>query len=138
MEDNHGLLGLSDHSPAELIELQFGVSKRTFKMAIGKLYKERKIVIEDSGIRLATEADQKSSVNKDLKKEAKKESGKDARKPAKEQNASAQKAQKTGKKKEENNQDQADKKPAEKKSAPKVYRNPKTKTEKTLSLKKKS
>lgn len=146
MEDNHGLLGLSDHSPAELIELQFGVSKRTFKMAIGKLYKERKIVIEDSGIRLATEADQKAVVNKDLKKEAKKESGKDARKPAKEQKTSAAKTQKaekpdtkkTGTKKEERNQDQADKKPAEKKSAPKVYRNPKTKTEKTLSLKKKS
>jgi len=138
MEESHGRLNLNDHSPAELIELQFGVSKRTFKMAIGKLYKERKIVIEETGIRLATEADQKSAVNKDLKKEAKKESGKDARKPAKEPKSSAQKAQKAGKKKEENNQDQADKKPAEKKSAPKVYRNPKTKSEKTLSLKKKS
>ncbi len=129
MEDNHGLLGLSDHSPAELIELQFGVSKRTFKMAIGKLYKERKIVIEDSGIRLATEAEQKAAVNKDLKKEL----AKDARKPAKEQKTSAPKTQKAGTKKEERNQDQTDKK-----SAPKVYRNPKTKTEKTLSLKKKS
>ncbi|MCD8520867.1 MAG: S1-like domain-containing RNA-binding protein [Saccharospirillaceae bacterium] len=146
MEDNHGRLGLSDHSPAELIELQFGVSKRTFKMAIGKLYKERKIIIEDNGIRLATEADQQAAVNKSLTKYPKKAPGKNAIKPPEAQKSSAPKAQKSEKpvakkpdrNKEDKHRDQADQKAAEKKSAPKVYRNPKTKTEKTLSLKKKT
>jgi len=53
LEEGNGTLGLGDHSPADLIELHFGVSKRTFKMAIGKLFKERKIIIEEDGIRLA-------------------------------------------------------------------------------------
>ncbi len=51
VEDGNGFLALSDKSPAELIEMHFGVSKRAFKMAIGKLYKERKITIESKGIR---------------------------------------------------------------------------------------
>lgn len=51
VEEGNGFLALSDKSPAELIEMHFGVSKRAFKMAIGKLYKERKIVIESKGIR---------------------------------------------------------------------------------------
>ena len=41
---------MSDRSPADLIEMHFGISKRAFKMAIGKLFKERKIVILDDGI----------------------------------------------------------------------------------------
>lgn len=53
LEEGNGFLALSDKSPAELIEMHFGVSKRAFKMAIGKLYKERKIVIETKGIRSA-------------------------------------------------------------------------------------
>ncbi len=51
VEAGNGFLALSDKSPAEMIEMHFGVSKRAFKMAIGKLYKERKIVIESKGIR---------------------------------------------------------------------------------------
>ncbi len=51
VEEGNGFLSLSDKSPAELIEMHFGVSKRAFKMAIGKLYKDRKIVIESKGIR---------------------------------------------------------------------------------------
>ena len=51
VEDGNGFLALSDKSPAELIEMHFSVSKRAFKMAIGKLYKDRKIVIESKGIR---------------------------------------------------------------------------------------
>lgn len=48
-----GNIPLSDKSSAEDIEAYFGVSKRVFKMAIGKLYKEKKIIIEKEGIRLA-------------------------------------------------------------------------------------
>ena len=42
----------SDKTPAEDIRETFGVSKKAFKQAIGALFKERKIVIEDHGIRL--------------------------------------------------------------------------------------
>ena len=52
LEASGGRLGLSDRSPAELIEMHFGVSKRVFKMAIGQLYKERKIIIEADAITL--------------------------------------------------------------------------------------
>lgn len=48
-----GFLPIHDKSSPELIRSKFGVSKRAFKQAIGTLYKERKILIEDNGIRLA-------------------------------------------------------------------------------------
>jgi len=64
LEDSGGTLGLNDYSPAELIEMHFGVSKRAFKMAVGKLYKERQIVIEDNGIRLASEDERNAARQK--------------------------------------------------------------------------
>jgi predicted RNA-binding protein (virulence factor B family) len=50
LHESGGSLGLGDHSPADLIELHFGVSKRAFKMAMGKLFKQREIVIIPEGI----------------------------------------------------------------------------------------
>lgn len=50
-----GFLDIGDKSPADIIEKRFGVSKRAYKMAIGKLYKERLIDIEAGGIRLKGE-----------------------------------------------------------------------------------
>lgn len=50
LQDSGGSLGIGDHSPADLIELHFGVSKRAFKMAMGKLFKQRQIVIIPEGI----------------------------------------------------------------------------------------
>ncbi|MBC7568469.1 MAG: GntR family transcriptional regulator [Spirosoma sp.] len=47
-----GFLSLTDSSPPEEIYKSLEMSKKTFKKAIGTLYKDRKIVIEDSGIRL--------------------------------------------------------------------------------------
>ena len=52
LKDQNGFLALSDKSPADLIEMHFGVSKRAYKMAIGKLYKQRIIKIEPDGIYL--------------------------------------------------------------------------------------
>jgi len=43
---------LSDKTPAEEIYRLFGVSKNKFKMSLGQLYKERKLLITDSGVRL--------------------------------------------------------------------------------------
>lgn len=49
---NGGYLALTDKSPAEDIYALFGVSKKTFKKAVGDLYKRRLVVLEESGIRL--------------------------------------------------------------------------------------
>ncbi|TRX73226.1 CvfB family protein [Pseudomonas mangiferae] len=50
LERNGGRLDLSDRSPAERIGALFGVSKGTFKKAIGGLYKQGLIVIHDDHI----------------------------------------------------------------------------------------
>jgi len=47
-----GFISITDKSPAELIYRMFGVSKKTYKKAIGSLYKKRLIEIESDGIRL--------------------------------------------------------------------------------------
>ena len=47
-----GFVALTDKSDPQLIYDTFAVSKKVFKQAIGGLYKQRKIVIEDAGIRL--------------------------------------------------------------------------------------
>ena len=51
--ENGGRCNLSDSSPAELIADRFHVSKKTFKRAVGDLYRRRLILIGDEGIRLA-------------------------------------------------------------------------------------
>lgn len=53
LEKHGGYIALTDKSPPEMIYDTFGVSKKVFKQAIGGLYKQRRIVIEDQGIRLA-------------------------------------------------------------------------------------
>ena len=45
-------LPFSDHSDPDVIKKQLGISKKTFKKAIGSLYKQKLIVLEDDGIRL--------------------------------------------------------------------------------------
>jgi predicted RNA-binding protein (virulence factor B family) len=55
LEARGGFWSLGDHSPAEEIYSELGVSKRTFKQATGALWKKRKIVIEGNGIRLQAE-----------------------------------------------------------------------------------
>ena len=47
-----GRLLYSDKTPPEEIRETFGASKKAFKQAIGALFKERQIVIEEHGIRL--------------------------------------------------------------------------------------
>lgn len=57
LRKQQGFLPVSDTSAPELISNLFGISKGQFKKAIGSLYKQGLIVIEDEGIRL-TEAGQ--------------------------------------------------------------------------------
>lgn len=47
-----GALPYGDHSSAEDISERFGVSKKTFKRAVGNLYKARKIELREGGIAL--------------------------------------------------------------------------------------
>lgn len=52
LERNNGFLGLTDKSNPNDISSALGMSKKTFKKAVGTLYRERKIVITDTGIKL--------------------------------------------------------------------------------------
>lgn len=52
LEARGGFWGVGDHSPAEEIREELGVSKRTFKQATGALLRKRAITIEERGIRL--------------------------------------------------------------------------------------
>jgi predicted RNA-binding protein (virulence factor B family) len=47
-----GFVSVTDKSPPEIIYGLFGVSKKTYKKAVGSLYKKRLIIIESEGIRL--------------------------------------------------------------------------------------
>ena len=51
LEQNNGYLPVSDKSDAEKIYSLFSCSKKSFKMAIGSLYKKNIIMIEELGIR---------------------------------------------------------------------------------------
>jgi predicted RNA-binding protein (virulence factor B family) len=52
LKKHGGYVALTDKSPPEMIYSTFAVSKKVFKQAIGGLYKQRCIVIEEKGIRL--------------------------------------------------------------------------------------
>lgn len=53
INDNGGYTELNDKSAAEDIYDTFGVSKKTFKKAVGDLYKRRLVVLVEGGIQLA-------------------------------------------------------------------------------------
>lgn len=52
LKENDGYLPYNDKSDPEEIYTFFGMSKKTFKMTTGNLYKERKISFEKTGIKL--------------------------------------------------------------------------------------
>ncbi len=52
LRQNNGYLAVTDKSEPEQIYSLFQISKKTFKKAIGGLYRDRLILIEDDGIRL--------------------------------------------------------------------------------------
>ena len=56
LENAGGFLPIHDKSDPKQISETVGMSKRLFKAAIGGLYKEKKITIDDDGIRLARES----------------------------------------------------------------------------------
>ncbi len=52
LNENNGYLPYYDKSDPEEIYSFFGMSKKTFKMTVGNLYKQKKIDLEKDGIRL--------------------------------------------------------------------------------------
>ena len=54
LKEHKGRLPYHDKSDPEEIYSFFGMSKKTFKMTTGRLYKERKIKLTDEGIELVS------------------------------------------------------------------------------------
>jgi hypothetical protein len=52
----NGFLAINDRTPPEKIYELFGVSKKKFKIALGALYKQKKITVSDEGIRAVAKA----------------------------------------------------------------------------------
>ena len=52
IEEFDGVLPFNDKASPEVIEREFGMSKASFKRAVGRLYKERKIEIGEKSIRI--------------------------------------------------------------------------------------
>ena len=53
LHEADGFLPFTDRSEPEVIAEHFEVSKKTFKRAVGTLYKRQLITLSDDGIRLA-------------------------------------------------------------------------------------
>jgi predicted RNA-binding protein (virulence factor B family) len=56
LKENNGYLPYNDQSKPDDIHSFFGMSKKTFKMTTGSLYKQQKIVFTQTGIRLTDTA----------------------------------------------------------------------------------
>lgn len=57
LQQRGGFIAVTDRSRPKAIAELFGVSKKTFKKAIGNLYKKRLITLEKDGIRLRERKD---------------------------------------------------------------------------------
>ncbi|MCF8257948.1 MAG: GntR family transcriptional regulator [Flavobacteriales bacterium] len=52
LKANKGFLPYTDRTDPDIIRDRLGMSKKVFKKAVGLLYRERRILIEDTGLRL--------------------------------------------------------------------------------------
>ena len=52
LKENDGFISVTDKSSPDVIYQLFGASKKTYKKAVGALYKKRVISLEEEGIRL--------------------------------------------------------------------------------------
>jgi predicted RNA-binding protein (virulence factor B family) len=52
LQERGGFLPLTDKSDPDLIRQELGMSKKLFKQALGNLYKQRLVVLEERGVRL--------------------------------------------------------------------------------------
>jgi uncharacterized protein len=61
LQKNEGFLNVTDKTPPEVISQMFGASKKTFKKAVGALYRKKIIKLETDGIALIDESNQGTS-----------------------------------------------------------------------------
>ena len=61
---NNNFLNITDKTTPEIIYEKFQTSKKKFKIALGRLYKERIIHVSDDGIRLITELNNQTTDEK--------------------------------------------------------------------------
>lgn len=52
LKENDGFLPFNDRTDPEVIKKVFGVSKRQYKMALGGLYKQKRVRLEEDGVHL--------------------------------------------------------------------------------------
>ncbi len=52
LRNSGGVLAVGDKSSPDEVRRVFGCSKKAFKNALGALYKERRIVLEGTGVKL--------------------------------------------------------------------------------------
>ena len=52
LQQGGGFISVGDKSDALEIQAMFGVSKKTYKKALGQLYRERKVLLEGGGVKL--------------------------------------------------------------------------------------
>lgn len=71
IESYNGVLPFNDKADTKLIEKEFGISKRAFKTAIGKLLKERKVKITENSIEILSEEERKELSKEDAIKRKK-------------------------------------------------------------------
>ena len=50
LKEKNGVLPYNDKTSSEIIYNIFGMSKKTFKMALGNLYRQKKISFTENGI----------------------------------------------------------------------------------------
>lgn len=55
LKESNGFLAISDSSSPEEIYTTFGISKKAFKKAVGGLFKQKRITLENNGIKLVDE-----------------------------------------------------------------------------------
>lgn len=53
LKQNNGVITITDNSSPELIRSELGISKKSFKKAVGNLYKQKKIKVNDKTIELS-------------------------------------------------------------------------------------
>lgn len=142
LQKGNGSLGLGDHSPADLIELHFGASKRAFKMAIGHLLKAGDVVKTPNGIELASSstqslADKKTQSRTKGKHQSKPTQSSQSDKTSKKRGTSGRHPNRSNKQDTSApDEPKSVKSESAKKSAKRVYRNQAKKSDKTLSLRK--
>ena len=52
LKANEGFMPFTDKSSPDIIERKFKMSKSTFKKTIGILYRQRKVSLEENGVKL--------------------------------------------------------------------------------------